>query len=119
MLAEPILLYTLPVVGAASLAVSVIYVRLLRARYDPQACMRSLAEIEQRLAGEVKRLAEEGAERERFWLQRVRKLCGLSEDAMRILDALEKGEIQLLCSDGSPALLAAGRVICLREGRGS
>ena len=116
---EPLLLYTLPVAGAASILVSIVYVRLLRGRYDPRACMESMKGLEEKLLAEIRGLAEEASERERFWLQRVRKLCGLSEDAARILEALEKGEIQILCSDGSPAVVAAGKIICLREGRES
>ena len=118
MLSE-LLVYSLPVAGAASILVSIVYVRLLRGRYDPRACMESMRELEERLLAEIRRLSEEAGERERFWVQRVRKLCGLSEDAARILEALERGEIQLLCSDGTPAVVAAGKVICLREGRES
>ena len=114
-----LLLYTLPVVSVAGIVVSIIYARLVKQRYDPRTCLRAMREAEERLVGEVKRLAEEASERERFWVQRVRKLCGLSEDAARILEALEKGEIQILCSDGSPAIVAAGKIICLREGRES
>lgn len=101
--------YSIGVLGAASIVFSIVYARLLRQRYDPRACMQSM-----------KRLAEEASERERFWLSRVKQLCGLSEDAMRILESLERGEIQILCKDGSPAVIAAGKIVCLGvEGRGT
>ncbi len=64
----------------------------------------------------ARKAAEEARlEAERECVERIRRECGLSEEAQLILEKVLRGELILLCRDGSLAQVIGGRVVCVGE----
>ena len=67
--------------------------------------------LKKRLAELEKALAEKDVE----CYEKMRRLCGLERDAAALLDAMQRGDVAVVCRDGRPAAIVGGRAICLER----
>lgn len=74
---------------------------------------------EKALKRRVRELEAKVIELENEKLRLAAKASGLRAEVVRLLQAIERGEVELRCRDGSIAHVVGGDVVCVRRGEDS